>query len=196
MNNNPVSHKSMEHDLIISPFEQLRIAMGKQDDIRVKLPVRHSLQDISNAVSTVMNYILTDAFDLTQEESFWVGYELRNVLAPVSALRPRVYLAAVGQELDTGKYSEKLFGRNWDMAGKNPPTGETGAKQAPISDWAEMLSEIVLVSYPDLREFIAASVIGSIYGILVELGLSDDPKTGRKSEYLPTALRHIVGLQE
>jgi hypothetical protein len=183
-------------DLIISPFEQLRIALGKQNSVHVKVPVKHSLQDISNAVSSVMNYILTDAFDLTQEESFWVGYELRSVLAPVSALRPRVYLAAVSQELETGEYSEKLFSRNWDEAGKTPQNSTSDSRQAPISDWAEMLSEIVLISYPDLRSFIAASVIGSIYGILSELGLSDDMKTTRKSQYLPTAIRHLVGLQD
>lgn len=184
----------MDTDLIISPFEQLRIALGKQSSVKVQAPVKHSLQDISNSVSSVMNYILTDAFDLTQEESFWIGYELRSVLAPVSALRPRVYLAAVSQELDTGAYSEKLFSRNWDMAGKNASNAPTDSKQASILEWAEMLSEIVLVSYPDLRAFIAASVIGSIYGILTELGLSDDPRTTRKSQYLPTAIRHTVGL--
>lgn len=186
----------METDLIISPFEQLRIALGKQSNVHVKVPVQHSLQDISNAVSSVMNYILTDAFDLTQEESFWVGYELRSVLAPVSALRPRVYLAAVNQELTNCEYSEKLFSRNWDMAGKATTSEHTDSRQAPISDWAEMLSEIVLISYPDLRAFIAASVIGSIYGILTELGLSDDMRKTRKSQYLPTAIRHIVGLND
>ena len=184
-------------DLIISPFEQLRIALGKQSSVHVKVPVKHSLQDISNAVSSVMNYILTDAFDLTQEESFWVGYELRNVLAPVSALRPRVYLAAVSQELETGEYSDKLFSRNWDTAGRNSNSdAPTDSRQAPISDWAEMLSEIVLISYPDLRGMITASIIGSIYGILSELGLSDDLKVSRKSQYLPTAIRHLVGLQD
>lgn len=186
----------METDLIISPFEQLRIALGKQNSVNVKVPVKHSLQDISNAVSSVMNYIVTDAFDLTQEESFWVGYELRTVLAPVSALRPRVFLAAVSQELETGEYSDKLFSRNWDMAGKTPSNQNGNSRQAPISDWAEMLSEIVLISYPDLRGMITASIIGSIYGILTELGLSEDMKTTRKSEYLPTAIRHIVGLGE
>lgn len=186
----------MNTDLIISPFEQLRIALGKQKEVHVQMPIKHSLQDISNAVSSVMNYILTDAFDLTQEESFWVGYELRSVLAPVSALRPRVYLAAVSQELETRQYSQKLFGRNWDMAGKDLTTQDSRARQAPISDWAEMLSEIVLVSYPDLRGMITASIIGSLYGILAELGLSDDMNTTRKSQYLPMAIRHTVGLSE
>lgn len=186
----------METDLIISPFEQLRLALGKQSNVHVKVPVKHSLQDISNAVSSVMNYILTDAFDLTQEESFWVGYELRSVLAPVSALRPRVYLAAVSQELETGEYSEKLFSRNWDTAGTGQQNQSSDSRQAPISDWAEMLSEIVLISYPDLRGMITASIIGSIYGILSELGLSDDMRNSRKSQYLPTAIRHLVGLKD
>jgi hypothetical protein len=102
----------------------------------------------------------------------------------------------VSQELETGEYSDKLFSRNWDMAGKTPSNHTGDSRQAPISDWAEMLSEIVLISYPDLRGMITASIIGSIYGILTELGLSEDMKTTRKSEYLPTAIRHIVGLQE
>lgn len=186
--------------MIISPLEQLRIALGKQSSVYVKAPVKHSLQDISNSVASVMNYIITDAFDLSQEESFWVGYELGNVLSPVSALRPRVYLSAVKQELDNGQYSHKLFERNWDEAGKTSKKEAANpyesARQAPIGDWAEMLSEIVLVSYPDLRSFIAASVIGSIYGILTELGLTDNERTSRRSMYLPTSIRHLVGLQD
>jgi hypothetical protein len=186
----------MESDMILSPLEQLRIALGEQTQVKMHVPVNHSLQDISNAVASVMNYLLTDAFDLTQEESFWVGYELQTLLSPVSALVPRMYLAAVKQELNTNEYSEKMFSRNWDEAGNVQTEQNNSSKQAPISDWAEMLSEIVLVSYPDLRSFIAASVIGSIYGILAELGLTEDLKTTRKSLYLPTAIRHLVGLQD
>ena len=181
--------------MILSPLEQLRIALGEQPNMHVEMPVKHSLQDVSNAISSVMNYILTDAFDLSQEESFWVGYELRTILTPVAALRPRMYLAAVKQELETKEYSEKMFARNWDEAGKQSIDSEN-SRQAPISDWAEMLSEIVLISYPDLRSFIAASVIGSIYGILTELGLEESMTTGRRSLYLPTAIRHLVGLQD
>lgn len=190
----------MEANIILSPLEQLRIALGKQTGVSVKPEASetHSLQDISNAVASVMNYIITDAFNLTQEESFWVGYELQTTLSPVSALRPRMYLAAVKQELETRDYSVKLFSRKWHENEQNGSlvTDPVDARQAPISDWAEMLSEIVLVSYPDLRSFIAASVIGSIYGMLTELGLTEDERTSRKSLYLPTAVRHLVGLQD
>jgi hypothetical protein len=185
----------MEHKMLLSPLEQLRIALGEQPQIRVEIPQNHTLQDISSAVSSVMNYILTDAFDLTSEESFWVGYELKTILSPISALRPRMYLAAVKKELDSKEYSEKLFSRDWDAAGQSQVT-DPSVRQAPISDWVEMLSEVVLVSYPDLRSSLQAAVVGSIYGILTELGLSDDENTTRKSLYLPTAIRHIVGLQD
>lgn len=188
----------MEANIILSPLEQLRIALGKQTGVSVRpeASATHSLQDISNAVASVMNYIITDAFNLTQEESFWVGYELQTTLAPVSALRPRMYLAAVKQELETKDYSVKLFSRKWDDQTSSLVSDPVDARQAPISDWAEMLSEIVLVSYPDLRSFIAASVIGSIYGMLTELGLTEEERTSRKSLYLPTAVRHLVGLQD
>jgi len=181
----------MNTNMTLSPLQQLKVAMGQQAHIHVNPPTNVTLEDITNAVSSVMNYIVTDAFDLTQEESFWLGYELSTLLSPVSALRPRMYLAAVKQELNDREYSEKLFARNWDTAGQDRITA---GKQAPIGDWVEMLSEIVLTSYPDLRSFIQASVIGSIYGVLTELGLTEEVNTTRKSLYLPTAVRHLVGL--
>jgi hypothetical protein len=186
----------MNTNLTLSPFEQLRIALGERPPgVRVSQPERNSLQDISNAVASVMNFMITDAFALNQEESMWVGYELSEILKPISALRPRMYLSAVKQELETKEFSEKMFSRDW--ATNQPITHEIDPEtQASISDWAEMLSEIVLVSYPDLRAFIAASVVGSIYGILTELGLTDNVKTSRNSLYLPTAVRHLVGLND
>jgi len=185
--------------MLLNPFDQLRVALGETVTVDMRPAVTHSLTDISNAVASVMNYIITDAFDLAQEESFWVGYQLNTILEPVSALRPRQYLSAVRYELDTKEYSNKLFDRNWDESGKNSHLledehGNALSKQAPISEWAEMLSEIVLVSYPDLRAFIATTVIGSIYGVLQELGLSENLTVSRKSLYLPNAIRLTIGL--
>lgn len=184
----------MDNSLIISPWEQLRVALGEQVHFNVKPAVTHNLQDTTKAVACVINYILTDAFDLAQEESFWVGYELQSILSPISALRPHMYLAAVKQELDTKEYSNKLFEHNWEVAGTGQKT--FSSMQAPISDWAEMLSEIVLVSYPDLRAALQAAVIGSIYGVLVELGLTENVNTSRQSVHLPNAMRYLAGLQD
>ena len=175
-----------------SPLVLLQASLEKDRTIRNTTAINEDLRSINSSLSAVINFILTDAFNLTAEENMWVSYHLNTILEPVSVLRPRVLLAAVKRELENKEYSDKLFTRNWADAGYIDP--ETDIRYAPLEDWVEALSEIILVSYPDLRPILRSSIIGSIHGVMTELGVSDDVRTSRGSVYLPTAIRHLVGL--
>lgn len=177
--------------LELNPYEQLKLAMGELETISIP-QTKADPEGVVRAMSSVLNYIITDSFRLAEEESIWVSYALGEILNPLKVLRPRVLLAAVKQELNDSLYTDKMIERDWDNT--EPISGH--GKQAKISEWAEMLSEIILVSYPDLRGFITASIVGTVYGILDELGLSEDTENSRQSAYLPNAIRQMTGLDQ
>jgi nicotinamide mononucleotide adenylyltransferase len=143
-----------------------------------------------NALSSVMNYIITDAFNLSTEESMWVGYHLGNILSPLNNIIPSALMGAVKQEMSTREYSNRLFKRG--EVSSLPETEKSGVRYAPIENWVESLSEVVLSSYPNLRPMIKSSIIGSIHGLLTELGINSTKKS-RGSLYLPNAVRHLLG---
>lgn len=157
-----------------------------QPQVRIASP-----DDSINAITAVINYILTDSFNLSQEESIWVGYEIKKLLEPLKALIPQAYMTAVRYEIDNKEYSDKLFNRQWYSTNNN---GERDlnkpAKQALLNDWVEVISEIILISYPSLNGEETAYIVGSIHNILNELGLTNNSKTTRHSDYLPTAIRY------
>lgn len=175
----------------LSPLAQLKASLEAEGS-SFRQPEIANPETISNALSAVINFILTDAFNLTEEENMWVSYHLNSILEPVSILRPRVLLAAVKREVDDKEYSQQLFQRDWRAAGFLPT--ESDVRYAPLEDWVEALSEIVLISYPDLRPLLKSSIIGSIHGVMTELGVSENISDSRGSLYLPTAIRHLVGL--
>lgn len=146
-----------------------------------------------NALSSVLNYIITDAFDLDPEESLWVGYQLGQILLPLERLLPSAVLGSVRQEMTTQEYSNRMLTRASVWSGpKVKYVRDPSIRAAPVSDWVESLSQIVLSSYPNLRPMLQSTIIGSIHGLLTELGVTSDPKTSRPSLYLPNAVRYLL----
>lgn len=152
----------------------------------------------ATALSSVINYIITDAFDLTAEESLWVGYYLGEILTPLKNINPSLILAAVDKEINSGEYSTRMLKR-LSIASSMPQqinlTSQNfnkGVKYAPVADWVEGISEIILSSYPNLRPMIRSSIVGSIHGLFLELGVDDNPRQSRASLYLPNSVRYIL----
>lgn len=147
-----------------------------------------------SALANVINYIITDAFELTPEESIWVSRLLHTALDPLKKIIPTATLGAVKQEMNTGEYSLQMFRRNstpsfttgtlTDHYGKNAP-------QASATDWTEGICQIILDSYPELRPTIKSRVIGSVHGVFAELGVTDE-ENSRPSRYLPTSIRYLL----
>lgn len=142
-----------------------------------------------NAITVVVNWTMSDAFDLTAEETIWLGWKLQEVLSPLRTEHAENIQAAVKQELDTFVYSAALFERSHEKGALHAQLADV--KYASLDEWTKAITEIVFASYPDLRPMIAARIVGSISGLFYELGLRNDKKS-RASIYLPTALRYIV----
>jgi len=154
------------------------------DEINYRVKRQHA--DVVSALSSVLNYILTDAFTLTPEESMFTNYHLGVILAPLEPLLPTAVPLAVEQELSTGEYSDRMFAVK---SGRASGTVH-GVAYGTLDQWVEVMSEIVFSCYPDVRPMISARIIGGFYGILAELGVSDEESASRASLYLPTAVRY------
>lgn len=158
--------------------------------IRLEQEIEHAVDSRTvTAIATVVTYTLTDAFDLVAEESIWVGWHIQEILAPLRDEHASCLQVAVKKELDTFVYSNALFERGQNKGAHHPQADKV--KYASLDDWTEAMTEIIFASYPDLRPMTKARIIGSISGLLNELGLTND-RYSRASLYLPTALRHIV----
>ena len=172
------------------------LANSTQEDTADVDDINDSAVRTANALSSVINYIITDAFNLEAEESLWVGYHLGEILTPLKNVIPTALMAAVDRELACNEYSNRMmrrlsapaFAQTYDESSFN-----TGVKYAPVSDWVEGISEIVLGSYPNLRPMIRSSIVGSIHGLFMELGVSDNPRKSRASAYLPNSVRYLLG---
>lgn len=145
---------------------------------------------VARAISSVVNYIISDAFNLSDEEHIWLGYQLGKIIKPLEFITPTIVLGAVKRELSTGDYSERLF--NYKPTEKVHYSVSPIVRNASLEDWTTVISSAILSSYPDARHMVQASVIGSIYGMLAELGLSNDPEKSRQSMYLPNAVRYAL----
>jgi hypothetical protein len=167
----------------ISLMERLRNSSSEKDINRA-----YDSRTV-NAIAVVINYTMSDAFDLTMEESIIVSWMLQNTLEPLREFHAENLQAAVKQELDTFIYSNALFERDKERGTSHKQVKDV--KYASLDEWTKALTEIIFASYCDLRPMITASIIGSISGMLIELGLSND-KSSRASLYLPTTLRYMV----
>lgn len=159
-------------------------------DMKFEKEISHAYDSRTvTAIATVVTYTLTDAFDLVAEESIWVGWHVQEILEPLRKEHPESLQVAVKQELDTFVYSNALFERSQNVGAVHPQNAKV--KYASRDDWTEALTEIIFASYPDLRPMTKARIIGSVSGLLDELGVTND-KNSRASLYLPNSLRYII----
>lgn len=150
----------------------------------------YDAKQVAKAISAVMNFIISDAFNLSDEEHIWVGYHLNKILKPLEFIKPTIILGAVKRELTYGEYSERLFQYAQDESVKIAIPA--AVRKASLEDWTTVISAAILSSYPDARPMIQASVVGSVYGMLQELGVSNDQSLSRESVYLPNAVRFVL----
>lgn len=150
----------------------------------------YDAKQVARAISSVINFIISDAFNITEEEHIWVGYHLSKILKPLEFVKPTIMLGAVKRELNYGEYSERLFQYKQDESIHYAIPA--AVRTASLQDWTTVISAAILSSYPDARPMIQASVVGSVYGMLEELGISNDPTISRQSSYLPNAVRFVL----
>lgn len=151
---------------------------------------KYDAKEVAHAIRSVINYIVSDAFNLSEEEHLWLGYQLAKIMKPLEFINPSIVLSAVRRELNTKEYSERLF--NYKQSNKIFIPAQKAVRTATLEDWTTVISSAILSSYPESRPMVQTSVIGSVYGMLQELGLSNDKEESRQSMYLPNAVRYAL----
>lgn len=151
---------------------------------------KYEAKEVAHAIRSVVNYIISDAFNLSEEEHLWLGYQLAKIMKPLEFINPSIVLGAVRRELTTKEYSERLF--NYKQSGRIFQPAQKMVRTATLEDWTTVISSAILSSYPEARPMVQASVIGSVYGMLQELGLDNDTEISRQSMYLPNAVRYAL----
>lgn len=149
---------------------------------------KYSPEQVLRALRTVLTHTITDAFDLTSEESMWVSFHVDQILSPIGAARPKAVPLPVRKELESRLYSHRLAEREGRVI--IPRAADPGVKQGALEDWAAVFSETVRQCY-DLRPLVQASIDGQFTGLLLELGVGH-PTNPRAGRYLPTAVRYLL----
>lgn len=173
--------------------KQLGLPKGlaaSDDSIEEVKPKKYNAKEVAHAIRSVVNYIVSDAFNLSEEEHMWLGYQLAKIMKPLEFINPSIVLGAVRRELNTKEYSERLF--NYKPSSKIFQPAQKAVRTATLEDWTTVISSAILSSYPEARPMVQASVIGSVYGMLQELGLTNDVDESRQSMYLPNAVRYAL----
>lgn len=150
------------------------------------------------SLATVINYIITDAFGLDAEESMWFGYNVNQVLEPLTDVLPSSILVAVDQEMNKEEYSTRLMRLLSDPERIQSTAVSTApnVQYATLNDWVEGICEVVLGSFPTVRPMYKSRIVGSVHGLFIELGLTNNLKTSRASLYLPNSVRFLLNSNE
>lgn len=140
-----------------------------------------------SAFRVVLLHLLTEAFDLREEEMLWTGYHLDSALAPLLDLSPHSVPFPVRQEMLVGSYSRLLALRAKAHLVRGGSTQDPKVSHAGVSEWADALMEPVISSY-QLRPLTEATMRGQMVGLLRELGVGNSVAP-RGATHLPTELR-------
>jgi hypothetical protein len=150
----------------------------------------HNPRIVGRAIASVINYIVTDAFNLTEDEHRWLGLQLGKIMRPLESLPTEILLSSVIQEISTGEYSKRLF--DYQPKPSIPNEFYSNVRMALLEDWVTVISSAILSSYPTVKPMVQAATVGQIYGMLSTLGLTNDIETSRKSTYLPNAVKYLI----
>jgi hypothetical protein len=163
---------------------------GTNQDTIIETTEAKNPRETGRAIASVINFLLTDSFNLSEREHEWLGYQLGKIIKPLETLPAEIVLASVNKELETGEYSARLF--NYRQNPEIPENLYGKTKTALLEDWVTVISSAILSSYPTAKPMIQAATVGQIYAVLSELGLTNSIETSRRSVYLPNAVRYLL----
>lgn len=143
------------------------------------------------AMRTVITFTITDVFDLTPDESFWLSYQVNRLLQPFENWTPTVLPTAVSHELTTRQYSTYLSDRiSGGYGSRNEDTKETN-----LTDWTEVFMEMICSAYTSISPMQEAGIRGELTGLLMELGVGIE-KSPRGALYLPNAVQYNLARKD
>lgn len=163
---------------------------------------RHSFQQrqeansdvkTAKAFSSVLTYIIADAFDLAGDEILKVAYYVNEMMSPLESVRASAVPPVVLEEIKYSRYSEKLFQRtDRNDSTTTSKRGLTGVRIASLTTWVEGYSDVIFNSYTNLTPMYKSRIVGSLNKLFSELGLDNDLAKTRPSIYLPNAIRTLM----
>jgi hypothetical protein len=139
------------------------------------------------AFRTVVLQVVTEAFDLYDEEHLWLGYHLDTVFAPLMDTLPHTVPLAVRQEMLDGTYSRLLELRNKAKRMQGQTSWDANVLHASAEEWTDALLSPVFSCY-SLRPLTESGMRGNLLGLLRELGVGS-AENPRGSTFLPNDLR-------
>lgn len=132
--------------------------------------------EVANAAAfrTFFIYTLVSAFNLSEEESLWVGYRLDTILSPLLKTKPETVPFPVRQEMLKNTYSFLLEQRSRiNKLDVKPEMFNNNVLTANLNEWVESLMMVLNMSYnlppvveikikSELAEMLASIGVGSV----------------------------------
>jgi len=189
MSENTLPKKPEKLDVLIEQKETRQNINAELGNLETKTAPQNP-RIVSRAIVSVLTFLIADSFNLKEEEQQKLGYDLSKIIKPLESLPAEVILASVNKEMETGEYSKRLF--NYIQKPEIPEEFYRNVKTALLEDWVAVISAAILSSYPTAKPMIQTTIIGQIYAVLLELGLTNDIQTSRKSVYLPNSIKYVL----
>jgi hypothetical protein len=177
---------SAGHDVPVPPGYAPVTGVPSRDSIW-PLPSTDMKVAYAAAFKIVVLQVMTEAFDLFDEEHMWLGFHLDTMFSPLLDLTPHTVPLPVRQEAQNGTYSRQLELRHRAKTVRGQAVFNANVLQATREDWASALLNPVFASYV-MRPLSESSMRGQMLGLLAELGIGD-PGNPRGALFLPTDLR-------
>lgn len=151
------------------------------------VPSPKSSVAVACAMRNVLLHLISEAFDLREEETIYAGVALDNALAPLLDIQSHTVPFAVRQEMLDGSYSRVLELRAKARVRRANPLFDASLSQPTLSEWVETLISPIETSY-DLRPVVIAGLRGAFSTLLSDLGVGD-PRNPRAAAYVPADMR-------
>lgn len=179
-----------EHPLLVL---DAKLAVSQEQHTYQRQKYESSDEVTAKAFSSVLTYIIADAFDLSGDEILKVGYYINEIMSPLEKIKASAVPPVVLEEIKYSRYSEKLFVRT-DSSDSLTETQKpiTGVRIASLTTWVEGFSDVIFNSYTNLTPMYKSRIVGSLQGLFAELGLNNNLSKTRPSIYLPNAIRTLI----
>lgn len=123
------------------------------------------------AFRIIFIYTISSSFDLNEEETIWVGYQLDSILSPLLRYKPNTVPFPVRQEMLKKTYSYLLEQKS--RVDKKTITSQKFSNNvliAELADWVDALMNILTMSY-NLKPVDEIKIRGELSVLLSSLGV-------------------------
>lgn len=149
--------------------------------------------EVANAAAfrIIFIYTIATAFNLSEEETLWIGYQLDSILSPLLKQKPDTVPFPVRQEMLKETYTFMLEQRTrMNKLTDKPEMFNNNVLQADLNEWVETLMSVLNTSY-NLPPIVEIKIKSELAEMLASLGVGA-VKAPRMSTHLPKDLLENV----